>query len=968
MGGMFGDGQTIASSEQRLGAMRVQTSAYGYPIPIIYGTTRVTVNLIWYGDFVAIPHTSTQSSGGKGGGEITSSNTTYTYQCAVMMALGEGPIALIGTVWATKKITDMVSLGLGLSAGTYPQTPWGYLTTYHPTQALGYQGVAAVWSGGYQLGTSAELPNHSFEVGGRLRYGVFGVIDANPKDVITDFLTNVNYGACPLGFPLGSMTQYSNYCIASGLFISPAIKEQRPASEYITELLVMTNSEAVYSEGVLKIVPYGDTTITGGVATYVPNITPIYDLTDDDFIGNSSSDPIVVSRKTTADAYNQVQIEFVNRANQYNVEIAEAKDQSNIEQYGLRPMDPLKMHGICVASIARMVAQMKLQRELYIRNLYDFRLGWRYCLLEPMDIVTLTDVGLNLNKFQVRIVSIEEDEDGELAVTAEEFPFGVAHPALYSYETAGGYSINYNTPATSTGAPIIFEAPIDLAGNTLQVWLGVAALGNWGGCNVWISSDDVTYRQIGSIKGGARMGVLSAALPAGGDPDFANTCQADLTSSAGVLLSGTTSEANNLRTLCYIDKELLSYQTATLFATNRYNLTYLRRNAYRSGNSIHAIGAKFMRLDDAIFKYQYTQDQIGKSLYFKFPAFNVYGGGQQALSAATAYPYTLAGPPVPPNVDSFLVNVQPDGTRQFTWSMTNSPFSVAGFRIRYLPGTGATWDAMLPLHTNLRKASPYETNQLTKGAYTFAIKSEDSAGTLSFDALYINLTIPDPRLAGVLGIVDSYASNWPGTKTDCHVEKESGYLKANDSTTWTTLPATWTGWTRWCVAPISPIVYEEMTDLGVVAAFTPLISVTGDGTATVTESHSNDNITWSAYAATGVMISCRYIKIKISMAGVYPVLKTAVMIMDAKPLSEDINDLNTAALVGAYRIAVGDIRLPIKKSYAVIRKVQVTLQSVGAGWTWVLIDKDITVGPRIKIYNAAGALADATIDANIGGL
>lgn len=36
-------------------SVRVQTSAYGVPKNMVYGTTRVTLNLVWYGDFLAVP-------------------------------------------------------------------------------------------------------------------------------------------------------------------------------------------------------------------------------------------------------------------------------------------------------------------------------------------------------------------------------------------------------------------------------------------------------------------------------------------------------------------------------------------------------------------------------------------------------------------------------------------------------------------------------------------------------------------------------------------------------------------------------------------------------------------------------------------------------------------------------------------------------------------------------------------------
>jgi len=63
-----------------------------------------------------------------------------------------------------------------------------------------------------------------------------------------------------------------------------------------------------------------------------------------------------------------------------------------------------------------------LQRKAYIRNTCKFKLGWRYALLEPMDIVLLTDATLGLAGKAVRITAIEEDDNGELTITADEIP------------------------------------------------------------------------------------------------------------------------------------------------------------------------------------------------------------------------------------------------------------------------------------------------------------------------------------------------------------------------------------------------------------------------------------------------------------------------------------------------------------------------------------------------------------------
>ena len=90
--------------------------------------------------------------------------------------------------------------------------------------------------------------------------------------------------AWPAWCPSGDLTQYKNFCTANGLFISPVLDAQKAASAWIQDILDITNAAAVWSEGVLKIVPYGDTTQVGNGATFIPNTSPIYDLTTSDLL------------------------------------------------------------------------------------------------------------------------------------------------------------------------------------------------------------------------------------------------------------------------------------------------------------------------------------------------------------------------------------------------------------------------------------------------------------------------------------------------------------------------------------------------------------------------------------------------------------------------------------------------------------------------------------------------------------
>ena len=65
---------------------------------------------------------------------------------------------------------------------------------------------------------------------------------------------------------IGDLSIYTSYCRAAGFLISPVLTSQRAASDFLKDILVSTNSEAVWSQGQLKIVPYGDQDLSGNGA------------------------------------------------------------------------------------------------------------------------------------------------------------------------------------------------------------------------------------------------------------------------------------------------------------------------------------------------------------------------------------------------------------------------------------------------------------------------------------------------------------------------------------------------------------------------------------------------------------------------------------------------------------------------------------------------------------------------------
>lgn len=637
-------GQNVDIKAPRASSISAMTSAYGRAIPLVYGKGRVQANVIYYTDFIATEHKTKNNSGGKGGGGSTT-NIDYTYTVCALFALAEGVASSVGNLWVGKNQGTLTSFGLSSFLGTSTQSPLGYITTKHPTEALSYRDTVYIGAAKFALGNSAAIPSINAEVVGRnsgINVGTSTTGDSNIADVIYDLITDSR--SC-LGLPyasVGSLTALRTYSQAAELLVSPVYTEAKPAREMITALCTIANTGVFFSEGVIKFVPYADVAITANGTTYTPDLTPAYAITEDDIIVSDGGDPVRVIRKAQADAYNYIKVSYRNRDNDYNDDVVTAKDQASIEANGERLMSEVSLPEIANTSAARRAAQQILQRAGNIRNTYEFKLGWRFARLEPMDILTITESGLGLTAEPVRVIEIEEDDNGFL-IRAEEMQVGSLGAAKYTTQTSSGYKTDYNISAGTTNTPVIFEPPNSLS-VTPQLWIAASgSSSNWGGCNVWVSDDNATYQQVGIISGMARHGTLTANLSTGSALDVTNTLAVSLAVSNGDLTAGTTQNATDLSTLCYVDGELLAYRDATLTGTNAYNLGYLVRGAYGSAIGAHSSGTKFARLDQSIFKYDYDPKFLGRTIYIKLQAFNIYGSALQDISTVTPSTYTFAG-------------------------------------------------------------------------------------------------------------------------------------------------------------------------------------------------------------------------------------------------------------------------------------------------------------------------------------
>lgn len=775
-------------------ALSIQTSVQGKPRPIGWGTGMLAGNLIYLNDFtpvlIANYSTPAQQSAGKGGRAGTqAAQPTYAwvYYVNVNISLGEGVVAdflsFTGDGMVQSHYADNTGGG-NRFYGTQDQLPFGGTASMHPDKALAYRGEAYLAYSPMYLGEKTSVPNFTFEV----RWSISGFsstfpLDANARDIVRDFLTNEHYGVP--GFTtdmLGDDSSYWAFCQTYGLAMSPILTDQTEASQFLQTIMQATYSELVWSGGKLRPIPYGEFYANGNGAEFFPNNTPDYDLSVDDFLplqggttSGSGSVPVGISRKPAQDRINRVRIEFLDRSNIYTPAEIDHKDEADIVMTRERPSDVRTMHFFKNAFSASQSVSLQLQREQVVCT-YSFTLPKKFIRIEIMDLIRLPldEFDLADEPVVVRIKEIEENDDYSLTFTAEDY-FGASGAATIPRQTASLSIPDFNADPGPLNTPAIFEPPDELGGG-LFVFAAVSGQStNWGGADVYVSTDDVNYTKAGRVLGPSRMGVTTNDLPTGFPSltgttvDTTNVLGVDLSSSKGELAPGTQADMLAGNTASYISGadgagEIIAYQDVTLTAANQYNLSTLHRGAYGSAIIDHPAGSQFVRVDGRVVRIPFDQTRIGQNVYIKFVSFNVWGGGAQTIDAVGAYPYKITG--------SALTSALPSIAS--TWAVFKASFDeiwweeISDFRsgIRYIIKKGESFAAALQVGD---VAHPPFT-AFGEGTYWIIAYYISPVGTIAYSETPASLSLVGNMLVdNVILTSDQQAEGWTGTRTNLDI-------------------------------------------------------------------------------------------------------------------------------------------------------------------------------------------------------
>ena len=338
--------------------------------------------------------------------------------------------------------------------------------------------------------------------------------------------------------------------------------------------------------------------------------------------------------------------------------------------------------------------------------------------------------------------------------------------------------------------------------------------------------------------------------------------------------------------------------------------------------------------------------------------------------------YEIIGPLAPPGPPSnFLIDVLGDGTRRLRWTPPLDA-DLAGVLIRF--GAQArpplTWEQLTPLHRGHLTASPLETIEPPAGVWVFSARAIDTGGRLSEDEVRVVAELGPQRQGDAIVWFCPSATGWPGTRFATIERSDDGRdaLENIGDYTWDDL-TTWDAWVSWTTgdgtqATTEILFRSTVEDLAAIfdAELRWTADVAGEVEFEYRATDAEEDIAsepWAAYMP-ATTVHGRYLQMRWRITGD----GTQVLSLDhlcwsvhAPGATRKLLDRDTADWAGTAadgRIVPNDLRL--------VTDLDVTLQSVGAGWSWTLLNKnDPTL---IRIYDGDGNPADAVVDVIVRGV
>jgi hypothetical protein len=582
-----------AQERGRIDDVRVTGSGYGAFIPQVWGSARVGGNVIWATDLVE--HKNEEHVGGKGGGGAQV--TEYTYFANFACAVCQGEIDHIRRIWADDILiydhskTPATKYQIIIHRGGEDMLPSEFIEAHEGVGNVpAYRGLCYVTFQHLPLAKwSNRIPVMSFEVVASDSGA------ATVQDVAASIFEQCGLASNRIDTSGGATRSVEGYFLSS----------RESGADFLGPLLQITNVDLCEYDGKLRLVP------SGGAVDLTINSD---DLGCTFFDESDGAEKVDVRRVQDFELPNEVSVTFFNKDRKY--ETGHARAIRYCKNHVAEKLT-VTVPAVLTMNAARRIAETLLYKQWVEREQFKFRLPLSYLKTAPGSVVYLP-VADGLTR--AKVVGIDFALIGPLDVTAV-FDDDSTLSQIVTAEENIPPEDELFTPDTTLFYPFNTNALIDDHADSIGLYLAASGDSGWNGVQVYLAgSGSGSYQPVKVITGHATWGTALTVLSPGestGLLDTVNTVDIQLeeglieTTSFELLLSNANA--------AILGGEVIQFLSVEALGLGAYRLSGLVRG--RRGTDYawdnHAIGERFLLLNDSVVRLKLKRSYLGKTVLLK---------------------------------------------------------------------------------------------------------------------------------------------------------------------------------------------------------------------------------------------------------------------------------------------------------------------------------------------------------------
>ena len=660
----------------RISDRTIQLSAYGVPIPLIYGPeNRDAGNVIDSSDLIETEHV--EESGGKGG--PSTENTTYSYHVHAAVHLSGRPSSRLGRIWCnSKQIFD------------YSQTSNFTISTnadgFTATPKAGKGAVFSVLR--FYKGTSTQAPDPTLEslrgAGNVPGYilGTYIVIDTLQVADFGNALPNIEFelvadDSISVGDVIKDIGTRCGTEIIAGRFTQSlrgfGVKTDGPGSAALVPLGIAYDFDIAEQHGQLRALPRGGALSAsidigdlgahevqaGGVSAGGPSSSSGGPGTN----AGGRPEPIRFTHKGSSQLPSRAVVNYIDPGLDYLPNSQPAERIEGAADNNLVYELPVTL----TASEARIIADRMLWEAWAARKTAVTAVSDRWIGLNPARLVALPVAG---EAIPHKITRALRGANGVIEIEARYEDREVYNSTAVAMEgpTPTG-TLRLSGPTTWQAMDMPIGRETD--NNDGFYWAATGAEEGWRGSRIHRSSDaGSSYNFMSAVSVRARIGDVASALGTGAARFFdrGNTIRVVLVRATDTLESLSRDRILNGANAFWLGPttgqggEVIQFQTATLISAGVYDLTDLLRGRLGTEHAIAGHGAdeRFVLLNGTIGRSDFGLGDWNNARLYK--AVSVL----TSIDDATAISFTNTGEGKRP-----LSVMHPRGRRLATGSPLN---------------------------------------------------------------------------------------------------------------------------------------------------------------------------------------------------------------------------------------------------------------------------------------------------------